>query len=205
MIRKILFISALFAVTSMNAQNIEFGVKGGINFSNESGNGTIENYVGSDSHKMKTGFHVGAVANYRINPKFGVEADLMYSMQGYKDKVTVDAEQIINDENFNVTSHYINLPIAAKFYPIDNFYVECGPQMGYLLSKKGKLDNWDNENLFKSDANKKFDFGIFGGLGYEFDNGFLVEARYVHGLTETMKNIDGHKNRNVQISIGYLF
>ena len=205
MSKKILFLGALFAATSMSAQSLEFGLKGGLNFSNESGNTVVKNYIGSDDHKMKTGFHVGAVANYRINPKFALEADLLYSMQGYKDKMTVEAEQIINNENFTVTSHYLTLPIAAKFYPVDNFYVECGPQVGYLLSKKGKLDNWDNDNPFTSDVNKKFDFGILGGLGYEFDNGFLVEARYVHGLTGTMKDIDGHKNRNVQISVGYLF
>jgi len=205
MSRRFLFICALFAVVNMSAQNIKFGVKGGLNISNESGNESIGNYISEDSHKTKTGFHVGAVANYRITSKFGVEVDLMYSMQGYKDKLTVEAEQMLSGENFTVTSHYINIPIAAKFYPVGNFYVECGPQMGFLLSKKGKLENWENDNPFTSDANKKFDFGLFGGLGYEFDNGLLVEARYVHGLTDTMKKVSGHKNRNFQISIGYLF
>jgi len=200
-----MIIAALLISCSMSAQNIGFGLKGGINFSNESCGGSIGNYVESDKHEMKAGFHVGAVASYRLSPKFALEADLMYSMQGYRDKITVLGEAILHDEGFNVTSHYLTLPVAVKFYPVDNFYVECGPQMGYLLSKKGKLDNWENDNPFGSDTNRNFDFCIFGGLGYEFDNGFFVEARYVHGLTGTVKDVSGHRNRNLEFSIGYMF
>ena len=38
-----------------------------------------------------------------------------------------------------------------------------------------------------------------------FDNNVFIEGRYIHGLTGTSKVVDGCKNRNIQISLGYLF
>ena len=79
------------------------------------------------------------------------------------------------------------------------------PLFGYLLSKKGGFDNWETiDDPFNTDNIKRFDFSIFGGLGYKFDDNVFVETRYIHGLTETSK-VYGSKNRNIQISLGYLF
>ena len=199
-----LFVAAM-SLTA-NAQNFRFGVKGGLNISKESQNEFVQQYISSDL-SFRTGLHVGGVVNYSLTDKWELEADLLYSMQGYKDKIyTTVLEQNMNDVNYTVTSHYINLPVAVKFYPIDGFYVECGPQVGYLLSKKDKLEDRESSyDPYSSENTKKLDFGIFGGLGYRFTNNVFIEGRYIHGLTGTMKTVGGCKNRNIQFSLGYLF
>ena len=192
------------AVMSVSAQNVQFGVKAGLNLSNES---KYKKINGNDleSPDFRTGLHIGGVVNWAINERFELEADLLYSMQGYKEQINVVGEQSLSNKNYKVTSHYLTLPIAAKVNIAKGAYVECGPQLGYLLSKKDKLEGIETENSFTSDNTKKFDFGIFGGLGYKFENGVFVDARYIHGLTGTSKVFDGGKNRNIQISFGYLF
>ena len=192
------------AVMSMNAQEIQFGVKGGLNLSTESKYKSINGYD-AESPDFKTGLHIGGLVNWTINDRFELEADLLYSKQGFKDHVEVMGEQLLHDKNYSVTSHYLTLPIAAKVNLVKGVYVECGPQFGYLLSKKDKLEDHEIDDSFDSDNTKKFDFGIFGGLGYKFENGAFVDARYIHGFTGTSKVFEGGKNRNIQISLGYLF
>ncbi len=202
--RIILMAIVTMATISVNAQEIQFGVKGGLNLSTESKYKNINGY-NAESPGFRTGLHIGGVVNWAINERFELETDLLYSMQGFKDRVEVEAEQRLHDKNYSVTSHYLTLPIAAKVNLVKGVYVECGPQFGYLLSKKDKLEDHEIDDSFDSDNTKKFDFSIFGGLGYRFENGAFVDARYIHGLTGTSKVFDGGKNRNIQISLGYLF
>jgi len=191
------------ATLSMSAQQVQFGVKGGLNISTESKNENIAKL--SKNPDFKAGIHVGGVVNYAINQTLELEADLLYSMQGYNDHIYVMAEQSLDDIGYHVTSHYLTLPIAAKFNLAKGIYVECGPQVGYLLAKKDNMDGFESENTFSSSNTKKFDFGLFAGLGYRFDSGMFVGARYIHGFTGTSKVFDGGKNRNIQVSLGYLF
>ena len=191
------------AAIGVNAQGLQFGVRGGLNLSTESKNKSIE--LLSDN-KFKTGLHIGGVANYTFNDRFELEGDLLYSLQGYKDCIyfTADAQTVISKDHY-VNSHYLNLPIAVKYHFFKGAYIEFGPQFGLLLAKKDKLEGVETENAFPSESTKKFDFGLLGGLGYKFENGIFVDARYVHGFTGTSKLYDGGKNRNIQLSLGYLF
>jgi len=186
-----------------NAQKVQFGVRGGLNISNESSH--IYSLFHSNGQKSKVGFNVGGVVNYKLSNKFDIEADLLYSMQGFKDVVyTLELEQNINNTNYSVTSHYLNVPISLKYYIAKGFYAECGPQFGFLLSKKDKLEGRETVNSYDS-GNKTFDFAVLGGLGYRFSNDVFVDARYVHGFTNTSEHYAGGKNKNIQISLGYLF
>jgi len=204
--KKVILIVIVAAMASMcaNAQEVQFGVRAGLNLTTES---KAKNIDGRDAESpdFRTGMHIGGLVNWAINERFELEADLLYSMQGYKDQVNIEAEQSLHDKNYTVTSHYLTLPIAAKANIVKGVYVECGPQFGYLLSKKDKLEDFETEDSFTSDNTKRFDFGILGGLGYKFENGVFVNARYIHGLTKTSKVFDGCKNRNIQLSLGYLF
>ena len=203
MAKKIFSIAIMAMVAVLvSAQDVTFGVKGGLNISEE----TNMEHDPTDDMAFRMGFHVGGVANFAIDDNWEVEADLLYSMQGFKNKILLSEEQNLDDANYTVTSHYLNLPIALKFFPVEGLYVEGGPQVGYLLSKKDKLKGDDTGmSLYDSSATKKLDFGVFAGLGYRFSNGIFVEGRYIHGLTGTSKLYDGSKNRNIQLSIGYLF
>lgn len=192
------------AVVAAGAQNVQFGVKGGLNICTDSRNENLPDDIPS-GHKYRTGVHFGGLVNVLFSDVFEVQTDVMYSMQGFKDRIDLMGEQRTKDNNYTTTSHYINVPIAAKFYPVDGLFVECGPQFGFLVSKKDKVEGYDDTVIFHSNSGKPFEFGVFGGVGYRSANNMFVEARYIHGLTDTHKDIKGYRNRNVQISLGYLF
>ena len=190
---------------SLHAQLIRFGVKAGLNFSKETQNAVVAQYISTDL-SFRTGWHLGGIMNVVLSDRLELETDLMYSMQGYKDIVLTEAvEQNLSRTNYTVTSHYLTLPVALKFYPVGNLYVAAGPQFGYLLSKRDKLEGWESLNYYTSDKNRNFDFGILGGIGYRFNDNFFIDLRYIHGFTGTSKVVNGSKNRNIQVSLGYLF
>ncbi len=208
----LLIIAVALMAVAANAQ-VTFGVRGGLNVSRESDqiitviveNGGTEEINFSNDMRWRAGVNVGGFVNIPESNKFDLEVGLSYSMLGYNDKI-IEIEGMGEKKlDHKVTSHYLTIPVAEKFYPTGNgFYLELGPQLGILLSKKATVDGGDSYTPFKDD-NRTLDFGILGGVGYVFPNGMFLNARYIHGFTETCKVFSGGKNRNVQISLGYQF
>lgn len=210
--RILLMIAVILMAVAANAQ-VQFGVRGGLNVSKESDqiitaiieNGGTEEINFSNDMKWRAGVNVGGFVNIPESDMFDLEIGLSYSMLGYNDKIIEIDGRGEKTLDHNVTSHYLTIPIAEKFYPTGKgFYLELGPQLGILLSKKASVDGGDSYTPYKDD-NRTLDFGILGGVGYVFPSGMFLNARYIHGLTETCKVFSGGKNRNVQLSLGYLF
>lgn len=189
------------AVITVKAQNFHFGIKTGINLSKETKT-EVERQVQDFNKEFRKGFHIGGIVTYSINKKWELEGNLMYSQQGYK-------EHLFSIENnrtiYSIRSNYINLPIAIKYYPLEHLYIEMGPQIGFLISKKHKIQGEGNITKYIPLKPNHIDLSLFCGLGYKFSNNILLEARYIHGINNTYKNVALSQNRNIQISIGYLF
>lgn len=173
-------------------QQLKFGPKAGVNFANLSG---------VDNAEMKTGFHVGAVAEIKFNEKFSIQPEVVYSAQG--------AKANIGNIQGKVNLDYINVPILAKYYIVDGFSVEAGPQIGFLVKAEGKgtVDNVSVTNDIK-DNFKSTDFGLGFGLAYDLPIGMFVNARYNLGLSDIRNNTssgDAIKNNVIQVGIGYKF
>ncbi|GHT01916.1 hypothetical protein AGMMS49525_04110 [Bacteroidia bacterium] len=113
--------------------------------------------------------------------------------------------------------NYLTLPINA-LYKFDiaadsKILVFAGPYLGYGLSasQKVKLDGVevtiDDTVKFGSgeDDIKAFDFGVNGGIGYQFTN-YFIKAQYNLGLAN-MTNTDeaSIKNTNIGVTVGYMF
>ena len=189
------------AVISVKAQNCHFGIKTGINLSKETKT-EVERQVEDFDNEFRKGFHIGGIVTYSINKQWELEGNLMYSQQGYKEHLF----SIKNNRTiYSIRSNYINLPIAIKYYPLEHLYIEMGPQIGFLISKKHKIQGEGNITKYIPLKPNHIDLSLFCGLGYKFSNNILLEARYIHGLNNTYKNVALSQNRNIQISIGYLF
>jgi hypothetical protein len=182
--KKILLLAVVTVLgfTNVNAQKIKFGVKGGLNFANISGDNTKD-------IDLVTSFNFGVVSEIPISEKFSFQPELMYSGQGYS----------FNDNT--VALSYLNIPLMGKYYVTKGLSVEAGPQIGFLLGAK-------NEKTDVKDSFNTFDFGVNFGLGYKLDNGLNFGARYNLGLTD-INNVEGSsiKNKNgvFQLSVGYFF
>lgn len=196
---KKLVLSAAMAVcllSFVHAQDIKYGVKGGLNFA-----GAITDYptIGG----TKTSIHLGVVAEIVLTDKFSVQPELLYSGQGFK-------EETISGDNTTKLG-YINIPIMAKYYIVDNLSLEVGPQFGFLASAKNdEVD--DIKDTFKG-----FDFGLNIGAGYKLSSGLNFALRYNLGLSQISEDLSVNpfladlieifdiKNSVFQLSVGYMF
>jgi len=184
--KKILLVTALavFGFSNVNAQEIKFGVKGGLNFANLKGDNT-------SNLEPVTAFNFGVMSEISITDKFSFQPELMYSGQGFSFK---------NDKN-PVALSYINLPLIGKYYVTKGLSLEAGPQIGYLVGA-----DYDGVNV--KDDYKKLDFGANVGLGYKLDNGINFGVRYNLGLSninDVQGDSDKIKNNVLQVSLGYFF
>jgi len=178
-------------------QQLKFGPKAGVNFANLS-------WV--DNTEMKTGFHVGAVAEIKFNEKFSIQPEVVYSAQGAKNTTTVP---VLGEVETTWNNDYINIPILAKYYIVDGFSVEAGPQIGFLVKSEAKIESGNSS--VKDDTKDDFkstDFGLGFGLAYDLPVGIFVNARYNMGLSDIRNNTnsgDAIKNNVIQVGIGYKF
>lgn len=109
---------AVFAFGEMSAQDLTFGVKGGVNFSNLTGEG-----VEADG---TTGFYVGGLADISLTDEFHFQPEVLYSMEGAKD----------------ASLTYLRIPLMAKYYIADSFALLAGPSLGF---KVGAEDDFIDE------------------------------------------------------------
>ena len=203
--KRLLSVLALSLFTlCCSAKPLQFGVRGGLNISDESSHKYLSGI--SNSTKFRQGFNLGGVVNMPITEKFDVEADVFYSMQGFKqDILTTTLDEYDEVVLQTITSHYLNIPIVAKYYITNGLYVECGPQVGFLMGRSNNAEVLTPVDPYEYSNTKKVDFSIVAGVGYNFYDNFYVNASYCHGFTGTSQIYDGGKNRNIQISVGYMF
>ena len=95
---------AIFGFSSINAQNVNFGAKAGVNFATITGDMV-------DSFDSRTAFHVGFVAEIVISETFSFQPELLYSAQGAD-----YSEEGFEAFEGTVTLDYLNVPLMAKFY-----------------------------------------------------------------------------------------
>ena len=208
LIMKKIFIAivALVGFGSLQAQNVKYGLKGGLNVANINVSGAA-----SPSMSSVVNLHIGAFAEFSINKKVAFQPELLYSMQGSKFSQIVNIEGTNYDTDNTLKLSYINIPLMFKYYPQSKFYFEAGPQLGLLTSAKVEVDvagfgsgSDDVKEFFKT-----VDFGMNVGLGYNFSKNVLLGARYNFGLTNIADTEPGDntkmKNSVFSLSLGYIF
>ncbi len=190
----ILFILLLANVAMLKAQDEDplytrAGFKAGLNYANITGD--IEN---SDA---RIRMHLGAVVEFPVTQRFFVQAEVLYSAQGYK----IDEAGVENEVSLN----YLALPIIAKYYFTPRFSLETGPRFANLASVSGSAEDTPDDFF---DSFNSFDFGWVFGTGYKAESGLFFQLHYTLGLSN-INDIDGVDISNntslFQLSVGYLF
>lgn len=181
-------IISFFCIVSLAfSQEVEIGIKGGMNVST----------LGRPDlgFQARIGYHIGGTAEFITTPFFSVQTELVYSLQG----AAVDRTQDIY-----LNYHYLNIPLLAKAYFYEDASFEIGFQYGRLL----KAVNASYLGTSEDDVNKN-DFSAVFGLAYKLGETVNFGIRYNLGITNTA-NRDiiyelRHTNRVLQISITYIF
>lgn len=223
--KKVIVIAiAIFSFGIAKAQDIKFGIKAGANFATLTGDAV------ADDVKMKAGFNAGGLMEIKFTEKLSLQPEVLYSLQGAKttDRTDDGLGTISRDED-KVNLSYINVPVMLKFYPVKGFFIQAGPQIGFLVSAKDKNDNTTetpdiNGNTITTTSStetdikdnlKTVDVAFNAGLGYDFTTNLFIDARYSIGLTNVydapdflgafgISELDA-KNSVISVSLGYKF
>ncbi len=190
-------IAAMFSLSSINAQDIKFGAKAGVNFASISGDET-------DGFNSRTSLNVGAVVEISISEKFSFQPELLYTGKGASLKDSFDEISIES----TIKLDYLSLPLMAKYYVTEGLSLEAGPEVGFLLSAKAKAEGGgESGEIDIKDTFKGIDFGLNFGLGYKLDSGLNFGARYNLGLANIIEESGDFSNQNgvIQLSVGYFF
>lgn len=188
---------------SVGAQGVQFCVRGGVNASSESPHVYPSATFGHLTYTR--GFNVGGAVDIPLSDRWSLETDVLYSRQGYQDVISIADLGEEYSATYKVESHYVNVPVTAKFYLTNNFYLECGPQVGVLLDKHDNFDEFDIEDSFRSTDTKPVDVGVLGGIGCWLTEHAFISGRYIQGLTDSSNLYKGGKSRVFQLSLGYMF
>ncbi|PKF75932.1 porin family protein [Chryseobacterium sp. PMSZPI] len=196
-----------FAQQKTSTNPVTFGVKGGMNVSSLSNGADL-----SDS-KSKIGFNAGVFANIPVASSFSVQPEVIYNDLG--SKVTREYSVLGNTykDEYSRNLGYVAVPVMFQYNATPEFFLEAGPEFGFLVSAKDKFKSSTNNNTntqiatLNKDDFKTFNFGIGIGAGYYFTPNLGITARYTAGLTDIYKNNSGDavKNNVFQVGLAYKF
>jgi len=205
--KKILLSAALagisyFTHAQAGIDHISYGVKGGLN---------LANVKGKDVKGTSTliGFHGGVQTNIPLAGSFTLQPELFYSVEGAKMKVEIpgDGDEII-EGTAKTHLNYLNLPVLLQYQHSSGIFAVTGPQIGYLLSAKLKINGLSED---VKESFNKINFGWTLGVGYVIPTTSLgIDVRYNFGLAKLAKGEDGQPsakafNRTLQAGVFYRF
>lgn len=185
-----LFIAiCVLGISNLNAQNIKYGVRAGLNSS-------TFNEKGDSDAGVKFGYYIGGFAEIKLNTNFAVQPELQYASYG--------AEYNNGDSNMNL--NYLVLPIVFKYYATEKFNIQLGPKLAYNLVAEAEqgsitIDLKANDDFF--DLND-FDYGFVFGFGYDFNEKFALDTRFDYSFREIYKDSESY-NMAFQFGISYKF
>jgi hypothetical protein len=212
------FVFALSAGLAVMAQNKtkmaiapRFGIKAGVNLAEFRAN---DYSSGAEPDvNMKTSMHAGVFANIPLGTAgWAVQPEVLYSGQGSKMNVPTQVGSVTTMTKYEQDLSYITIPIMLQWKSPSGFFLETGPQPGFLV--RAKQDGPGDTETDDKSAFDNFDFSWGAGLGYLSRMGLGIGARYNYGLTNTIEDGGGNnsanngpelKNSVVQIGLSWHF
>lgn len=196
MIKKIiaiLCISLAFASDSRAQakfkQELSVGASFGVNFSSVSFSPRVK-------QSMLMGFNGGAVLRWNTEANMGLQTEINFTQQGWKEKYDEHPEY-----EYSRTLNYVEIPFLTHIYfgsKRVKVFVNLGPKIGYEISEstKSNLQGIDLQTSGPTEQHslpveKKFDWGLCGGPGLELRTGigyFLLEGRYYYALGDIYRS-----------------
>ena len=203
--------ACLMVAASAAAQNVTAGVKVGFVLNSIPNAGqVIDQISGYESVDVsaKTGLVGGGFVQFAFNDNFSLQPEMMFVMKG----VNLDLRDNLGTASASV--NYLEFPIFMRFNRSLNDmlrgFVMAGPSFGVKVGTGGTLNGAqgavEGSRDFDIDpAIESKDFGLAFAGGLEWQK-FMIEARYVLGLTDIATDIYFHEdnltNRSFSIMVG---
>lgn len=179
----IIILVAMFHMAQ--AQHVNVGVKLGLN------SYSIQN--DNIDYDPAVNFHLGLLGHIHLDRQLALQPELVYSNQG-----------AVAPSGAKLTLSYLNIPVLFQYMFDNGFRLQAGPQVGFLMSAKSKLNS--SESDLKKDLTST-DVAIAAGIGYVHPpSGIGFDVRYNFGVSNINKNSTVQSmNNGLQFGLFYLF
>lgn len=191
---KLFLIAAVVAISvPALAQDVNFGVKAGLNLSNATIKSGGEK---ADDIKMLPGLVVGAYADINFSELLALEAGLQYEQKGYKFNYKEAGKELKDKYTINYLTVPVNLRLNLAMGD-NTLYFLAGPTFGIGLSAKEKVE-YDGETESASadfgnsedDDIKRINMGLLFGAGYELSSNLGFRVTYDLGMSNLVPKGD---------------
>ena len=220
--KKLLLVAAVAIMgATVSAQEFRFGPKAGYSLSMLKAEGEGESY----KFDSKSTFYVGSMAEYKLNDKFALQGEVLYSPIGGKQEETFSITQAGVTASVTAKTDWkigtIQVPIGAKYYATENLAFGLGLNFGIITSAKVDVEGsatgsalgqtvteTESSTEDVKDQMNTLNLAPFVGAEYTLENGLFFDARYNLGVSNLIKNPEGNetlKNSFFQIGIGFKF
>lgn len=188
-------IIALGAVCAMSiagakAQGFYWGPRVGLN---------VSSVTKTTFAKARARANFGLMAGYKINDLAGVQAEVLYSLQGSK----------VTNSDHVFSYNYLKVPVLAKVYLIGGLNVEAGVSFNWLVRAQEKWTDPESGTKLSKDLGgdtRGFDFTIPVGINYQFARWVDVGLRYDISTVRIPKGSENRaKSSNWSLSVGLRF
>lgn len=214
-----LLLAASVSAQSRSESQLSIGAKGGVDLSRMFFNPSVP-------QGMIPGATFSVAVRYIEEKHFGIIAELGFAQRGWKESFDADEPY-----NYRRTLNYLELPVLAHIYfgsDRARFFINAGPQIGYLLSEYTSCNfnpkytillhdfpNTDRQNTQQTmPAKRKLDYGISASIGGEVSinrrNALYLEARFYYGLGNIYRNrrtdpFSASNSMTVSATLGWWF
>jgi hypothetical protein len=178
------------------------GIKGGITFGDIPAFAEVLDDDGAEP-EMRTGFIVGGFAFMSFDDMFGLQVEGLYAQKGL--------EYEFGTDEFGYELDYIEIPVLFRIQtaPDRGVYALVGPAFGFNINAEATSEVDDDEvSVDISDEVRGFELSFVAAVGFQM-NQFLVEGRYMEGLTNLLDDdVDDevtYKTRTFAILAGFRF
>lgn len=196
---------ALLLGETLNTGKIEFGLDGGVNFSN---------FGGMESNDYYRKWNLGFYFDIRMKDQWYLNTGVLVKSElGLDDLTESDLEFLgatIYDEkgDYSQSISYFLVPALAKYKFKNNMYAELGPQFGLAYQAHIQFySDVDGIEIKAKEENKdminKFDMGLAAGAGLRLLKGlgWTIGVRYYYGFLDVYKDRSGTNNSSLFLKV----
>jgi hypothetical protein len=189
----------------LNSPGLEFGLEGGVNFTNISG---------FESNSSLPNLNLGLYFDILVKDQWYLYTGVQVKSSLGIRKLTENDLAFLQADTYNVKGNYkqkVNgfmVPLLANYKFRNHFYVEAGPQLGLLYNSWVQYNSHENKKYVKiKDYNEGminwFNAGLAAGAGYKLmnGNGITIGIRYYQAFTDVFKDKSGSRNNAFHIKV----
>lgn len=190
----------------LNSDGLEFGLEGGVNYTNISG---------FESGRMSSNFNLGFYFDIRmkdqlfLNTGVAVKSSFGFGKPTEGDMAFLQPDiTYLNEGVYKQKIKSFHVPILMNYKFKNHIYAELGPQLGW--ARKGwveyeyESDEFDvDTKYYNSDMIARIDVGAMAGLGYRLrkGEGLTIGVRYYRGFIDVFKDKSGTKNNSLNLKV----